>query len=120
MINHKYGSFTDEQFAEYKKQLHKKLFWLLIYKDPQTKDQFPNVNQENYEQYFVHIMYEIDGINSLLFYPYEICTMMSVLETALHETRKENFDYKTYRKLILDAHALVDKILVKETNDDKC
>jgi len=114
MINHKYGTFTDEQFNEYKKQLHKKLFWLLIYKDPNTKDQFPDVDQKNYEQYFTHVMYEIDGMNSLLFYPSEICIMMSVLETALHETQKQDFDYKPYRKLILDAHALIDKIQPKE------
>jgi len=26
------------------------------------------------------------------------------------ETRKESFDFKTYRKLIFDAHSLIDKI----------
>ena len=113
MIDHKYGEFTEEQFNEYKKQLHKKLFWLLIYKDPHTKNQFPDVDQNGYEKYFKHIMHEIDGMNSLLFYPTEICTMMAVLESALHETQKGDFQYKPYRKLVLDAHALVDKIQFK-------
>lgn len=110
MIEHKYGKYTDKQFDEYKTKLHKKLFWLLIYKDPNTKDQFPNVDTYAFEQYFDHIMHEIDGMNALLFYPPEICSIMSLLESALHETQKENFDYKFYRKLVLDAHALVDKI----------
>lgn len=114
MIEHKYGSFTEEQFDEYKNQLHKKLFWLLIYKDPATKDQFPNVDQANYEQYFSHIMHEIDGLNSILSYPVEICSMISLLESALHETQKEIFEYKPYRKLILDAHAMIDKIQCKD------
>ena len=113
MIEHKYGSFTEEQFDEYKSQLHKKLFWLLIYKDPETKDQFPNVDQKNYEQYFSHIMHEIDGLNSILSYPVEICSMISLLESALHETQKTVFEYKPYRKLILDAHAMIDKIAYK-------
>ncbi len=114
MIEHKYGTFTEEQFNEYKTQLHKKLFWLLIYKDPNTKDQFPNVDQQNYEQYFVHVMREIDGMNSVFSYPVEICSMVNLLESALHETQKENFEYKPYRKLILDAHAMIDKIQYKK------
>lgn len=113
MIEYKYGSFTEEQFNEYKTQLHKKLFWLLIYKDPNTKEQFPNVDQANFEQYFTHVMHEIDGMNSIFLYPPEICMMVNILESALHETQKEFFDYKFYRKLILDAHSLIDKIQFK-------
>ena len=110
IIKHRYGAFAEKQFDEYKKLLHKKLFWLLIYKDPKTKDDFPDVDKQAYEQYFRNVMREIDGMNSLLFYPVEVCSMMSILESALHETQKDNFDYKPYRKLILDAHALIDKI----------
>ena len=110
MIDHKYGTYNEKQFNEYKTKLHKKLFWLLIYKDPKTKEQFPNVDTYAFEQYFIHVMHEIDGLNALLSYPVEICSMMSLLESALHETQKDEFDYKLYRKLVLDAHALVDKI----------
>ena len=119
MIEHKYGSYSNEQFDEYKTKLHKKIFWLLIYKDPNTKDQFPNVDTYAFEQYFKHVMLEIDGMNALLFYPVEICSIMSLLESAFHETQKEEFDFKLFRKLILDAHALIDKIsLPKEDKDD--
>ena len=55
-------------------------------------------------------MHSIDGLNELLFYPEVIVELMSNLEAAFMETRKENFDYKVYRKLVLDAHALVDHI----------
>lgn len=118
MIEHKYGTFSEEQFDEYKQQLHKKLFWLLIYKDPETKDQFPDVDQSNYEQYFSHVMHEIDGMNSVFQYPVEICTMINILESALHETQKEDFVYRPYRKLILDAHALIDKIHFKNEESE--
>ena len=101
-----YGTFSKEQLDEYKARLHSKLFQLLLYKDPKTKDKY-NVN---FEKYFNGIMHSIDGLNELLFYPEVIVELMSNLEAALIETRKENFDYKVYRKLVLDAHALVDHI----------
>ena len=37
-----YGHFDDKQFEDYKVKLHKDLFWLLLYKDPKTKDEFNN------------------------------------------------------------------------------
>lgn len=35
-----YGHFDDLQIEEYKEKLHKEMFWLLLYKDPKTKDEF--------------------------------------------------------------------------------
>ena len=42
-----YGHFDDLQIEEYKEKLHKEMFWLLLYKDPKTKDEFKNVDFEN-------------------------------------------------------------------------
>ena len=106
-MKHIYGYFTDGQMEDYKTKLHKDVFWLLLYKDPNKIKDFPNVD---YEKYFEGLMLKINGLNELLSYPIEIVEMMSVLEAALLETRKENFNFQTYRKLIFDAHSLVDKI----------
>ena len=43
-----YGSFDKDQFERFKTKLHKELFWLLLYKDPKTKEQYQNVNFEKY------------------------------------------------------------------------
>lgn len=102
-----YGHFNDEQMENYKVKLHKDLFWLLLYKDPKTKNEYLSVD---FNKYFDGLMRRIDGLNELLFYPTEIVTIMSLLEAALIETKKIDFSYKDYRKLILDAHALIDKI----------
>lgn len=102
-----YGHFDDLQIEEYKEKLHKEMFWLLLYKDPKTKDEFKNVD---FEKYFINLMKQIDGLNTLLFYPVEIVAIMSLLQAALNETRSDDFNYRSYRKLILDAHSLVDKI----------
>lgn len=102
-----YGHFDDLQLEEYKEKLHKEMFWLLLYKDPKTKDEFKNVD---FEKYFINLLKKIDGLNALLSYPVEIVSIMSLLQAALNETRSDDFDYRAYRKLILDAHSLVDKI----------
>ena len=102
-----YGHFDDLQFEEYKEKLHKEMFWLLLYKDPKTRDEFKNVD---FEKYFINLLKKIDGLNALLSYPVEIVSIMSLLQAALNETRSDDFDYKSYRKLVLDAHSLVDKI----------
>lgn len=102
-----YGHFDDLQIEEYKEKLHKEMFWLLLYKDPKTKDEFKNVD---FEKYFINLMKKIDGLNTLLFYHVEIVAIMSLLQAALNETRSDDFNYRSYRKLILDAHSLVDKI----------
>lgn len=106
-MNTIYGHFDDLQFEKYKEKLHKEMFWLLLYKDPKTKDDFKNVD---FEKYFINLMKKIDGLNSLLSYPIEIISIMSLLQAALNETRNDEFSYSSYRKLILDAHSLVDKI----------
>ena len=106
-MNTIYGHFDDTKFEEYKEKLHKEMFWLLLYKDPKTKDEFKNVD---FEKYFINLMKKIDGLNALLSYPVEIVSIMSLLQAALNETRIEEFNYSSYRKLILDAHSLVDKI----------
>ena len=106
-MKHMYGNFSHEQMENYKVKLHKDLFWLLIYKDPKTKKEFANVD---FDKYFDGIMRRINGLNELLFRPTEIVTIMCLLEAALIETRKEDFDYLAYRKLVLDAHAQIDKI----------
>ena len=102
-----YGHFDDLQIEEYKEKLHKEMFWLLLYKDAKTKDEFKNVD---FEKYFINLMKKIDGLNTLIFYPVEIVAIMSLLQAALNETRSDDFNYRSYRKLILDAHSLVDKI----------
>ena len=54
------------------------------------------------------MMKQIDGFSSLLGFPKQFAHLMSVLEAAHLETTRDVFDWKAYRKLILDAQSLVD------------
>jgi len=102
-----YGTFSDSQIADFKEKLHKKLFWLLLYKDPKTAQDYENVD---FAKYFANLMKEIDGLNELLCYPTPIIEICCKLQAAYMESRSEQFDYQVYRKFVLDAHNLVDKI----------
>lgn len=102
-----YGEFAPEQIDKFKDKLHKKLFWLLLYKDPDTEKKYSHVD---FNAYFVKLMAEIDGLNELLFFPEAIVEMCMKLQAAYHETQKEIFDYGIYRKLVLDAHNLIDQL----------
>lgn len=106
-MNYLYGKFSKEQIAEFKDKLHKKLFWLLLYKDPKTAQNYKNVD---FKKYFINLMKEIDGLNELLFYPTPIIEICCKLQAAYKESCNEQFDYQAYRKFVLDAHNLVDKI----------
>lgn len=102
-----YGTFSEEQMEQYKKKLHSKMFWMLLYKDPETENKYKNVN---YNNYFVNLMKEINGLNVILQYPDEIVGIMSMLQAAYSETQETPFNFQDYRKFVLEAHNLVDKI----------
>lgn len=106
-MNYLYGKFSKEQIAKFKDKLHKKLFWLLLYKDPKTAQNYINVD---FKKYFVNLMKEIDGLNELLFYPTPIIEICCKLQAAYKESCNEQFDYQVYRKFVLDAHNFIDKI----------
>lgn len=92
----KYGALPSSQFYKEKERLCGAIFKLLPYK------------QEGYEfldNYFVTIMQWVCGLNGLIGYKPELITLMCILESARYED-----DFKKYRKAILDACALIDKI----------
>lgn len=106
-MNHKYGEFSQEQFESYKKKLHSEIHWLLIYKDPSKSSNFNNID---FDKYFIGLMKRLNGLNRILMFPSEMVSIMASLEAAHEETEKDDFNFSSYRKLILDAHAMVDKI----------
>ena len=113
-MKHIFGNFTQHQIIEQKKILHSMIFWLLLYKDPKTSYKFKYVD---FDKYFNSLMSRISGFGELIFNPPEIVSLLSILEGAYLETQKDFFDFLIYRKLILDAHSLVDKIKEVDSND---
>ena len=76
---HKYGKFSEYQISEIKQALRKQIFFLILYVDPDTKEEYSNVNVDNA---FVHLLYKLGGLNSILCEPPELVTVISLLEAA--------------------------------------
>ena len=107
MVKHKDGAFKTKQIRDAKEAMRKQIFFLLLLADPATKGQYPNVD---IKRAFDNLMYKINGLNSLLSCPTEIVDILSFLESARMELDKTDFDFETYRKLVLDAGAKVENI----------
>lgn len=106
-MNTLYGKYGECQLSDYREKLHSKMHWLLIYRDPKTIDDYSYVD---FDKYFKSLMKEINGLNDILMQPPKLVEMMSLLQAAYNETTFDSFNYKTYRKFILDAHNVLDEI----------
>lgn len=105
---YEYGSFTENQIAETKHLLQKKIFFLLLIVDPNTREDYESVNVS---EAFDEILRMLSGFNSLLNYPTEVVEISCKLKAALEEYSKGMvFDFKAYRRLILSAGKEVEKI----------
>lgn len=107
MVAHKYGEFESSQISETKDKIRKQIYFLLLCVDPQTKDEYLNIDVN---KAFDGLLRKISGLNSILFYPVEIVKVISLLEAALMEYNSPEFKFVNYRKLILDAGNEVLKI----------
>lgn len=101
MAEHMYGEFTKNQIAAQKKELHRSIHWLLIYREQ---------NYQHLSEYVTALMIRISGLNELLREPPVIITLLSILQAIKDELNKPVSDFKLYRKLVFDAHSLIDKI----------
>lgn len=100
-------NFSAEQIQNEKKLLQKKIFYLLLIVDPETASNYPNVD---IEAAFEDIFSDIDGLNEVFSYPVEMVNVAKKLAKALKEFQSEDFQFKKYRKLVLDAGSEVMKI----------
>lgn len=107
MTKHRYGKFSDMQMSEIKRSLRGSIFFLLQCADPNTAGNYPG---KDVNKIFQNIQYDLDGLNSLLFYPIELVPVIELLEAARVTYNKPDSKFEDYRKLILDAGVAVLKI----------
>ena len=102
-----YGEFTQEQISQTKKSLRGSIFFLLLCVDPKTSWEYKDVDVN---KCFNGLLLKMGGMNELLLCQPELVTTMSLLQAALIEFNNPEFDFGTYRKLILDAGAEINKL----------
>ena len=102
MMKGKYCNFTDDQFKEFAKRLHSKIHWLLVYKEADDCDFFSS--------YFDGVMQYVGGLNEILEHNALIIDLLVTLQVALDESKKKDCDFKVFRKNILEAHNIIDRL----------
>lgn len=102
-----YGEFNKEQISQVKKSLRGSIFFLLLCVDPKTSYEYKNVDVN---KCFKGLLLKLNGFNELLMFQPEVVTTMSLLQSALIEINKPEFNFQDYRKLILDAGAEIQKL----------
>lgn len=100
MWRYKYGEFDDNQIAATKKQMRKQIYFLLLCVDPETREEYTNIDVN---KAFDSLLRKFGGLNEILLFPPELVKVISLLESALIEYNSDSFSFAVYRKLILDA-----------------
>lgn len=105
-MKYKYGNFTQKQIHNYKKNLHKKIHWLLLYEESGYSDLV---------DYITNLQIHIAGLAEIIDSPH-VVNLAAAIEAILLEYQKEQCEHKIYRKLVFDAHSIVD--LLPEMDGD--
>jgi hypothetical protein len=79
MIHTKYGSYSSAQISSIKHSIRKAIFFLLLYVDTDTKDDYVGINVN---EAFRSLQFRLNGLNSILLEPPELVNVMSYLESA--------------------------------------
>lgn len=102
-----YGEFTENQIKATKKSLRGSIFFLLLCVDAKTAHEYKEVDVN---KCFQGLLLKLGGMNQLLMNQPELVMVMSLLQAAMNEYNNPEFNFQTYRKLILDAGAEVEKL----------
>lgn len=109
-LYYKYGDFSGLQVKEIKEKMRKQIFFLLRIVDPETRQEYKNIDVAKAIE---NVLRTYGSLNDLLGYPEEFVHVMVMLNAAYSEYQKgDEFDWKIYRKLILDAGSAV--LAIKE------
>ena len=95
-MDYKYGTLPPNQVKKQKEYLQKAIFQMIPFREEKY---------EYLDARFNSLLQQLDGLNRLFNEQAVIITIMSLLESARYEK-----DFVQYRKAILDATALVNKI----------
>lgn len=107
-----YCSFPETQLTQTAKSMHNDVHRLLLYKDDKIKEKL-FCSDDDFKSYFTNILYRFGGLNTLLGCPVKMIALLSTLQAAYNVVDSDEFDFATYRKLILDAHGYIDQVFTE-------
>lgn len=98
-----YGKISVEQLTDFKRWLHSKIHWLLVYKESEEFD-------VNLNDYFLEVMRLIGSAGEVLKQDSISLQILTLLNRAKTEAESEDYSHERYRHYILEAHNLVDRL----------
>ena len=98
-----YGKITEQQLSDFKKRLHSKIHFLLVYKEESSFS-------VDFDNYFNEVLKYIGKAGEILRQDSVVLEILTVLKMAYEETTQDEFSHDRYRHYVLEAHNLVDKL----------
>lgn len=105
-VEQKYGVFYSSQIKYEKKRLVNKMFYLLQITDSETRSKYGDVDVDSA---FEDALFEISGLNDVMFEPKQLATVLSLLQEARNKYNNGE-DFQIVRKLILDSGNTIKKL----------
>ncbi len=108
-----YGEFTERQIKEAVHAMHSDIHKLLIHKDNNIIE---NVFQteEEYLNYFNNLLFRFAGLSRLFDEPIQLVAFMSTLQAAYDEVVSDQYDWRKFRRAILDCHGYLELMFETE------
>lgn len=101
-----YGTFSDNQMEVNAQLMHNEIHKLLLYKDRDVSEHIFD-SDADFINYFSNLLFRFGGLNELLGEPEQMVSLMSTLQSAFTESKKKNFNWYRFRRLILDSHGYI-------------
>ncbi len=111
-----YGTFSNKQITEAARLMHNDVHKLLLYKDKKIEEIIFNT-EEDFFNYYDNLLFKFGGLNELLGEPDQMVMLMSTLQAALDDIQSDHYNYKTFRKAILDSHGYI-KAMFEEVDEN--
>lgn len=101
-----YGDFSNNQIKINAQIMHNEIHKLLLFKDNKITEKIFN-SEDDFKNYFKNLLIRFGGLNDLLGEPVQMVSFMSTLQAAFNEATSNDYDYKKFRRLILDSHGYI-------------
>lgn len=114
---------SQEQLNEHKRALKQAILWCIFYREEEFRDGKYGCTLNSYME---TLQAKFCALNALFGKPVVILDILEFIEAARQLYSSERFNcrcepttqYQTFRKYILDARALVDKISISQKEGD--
>lgn len=113
-----YGDFTDKQILEAIRTMHSDIHKLLLYKDNRIEEKIFE-DDDAFLVFFEKVMFKFGGTKTLFNDNGYMVSLMATLQCAMDNVKSKHFNYKKFRRAILDSHEYISLMFEEVEGDAK-